>query len=97
MPSQTVEKSSAIESKVSPTNSPRYRVLLHNDDEVDAEHVVECLMEITQLSQTKAIEVTITAHNTGVALIKTCDIEMAEFYVEALKSKGIPSSMEPEA
>ena len=95
MSAQTIEKTT-VEEKVTPKHSPKYRVLLHNDDGVNAELVVYSLMEVCQLSEPKAIEVMLTAHNTGIGLIKVCDIEMAEFYVEGLKSKGVPSSMEPE-
>ena len=53
-------------------------------------------MTVTQLSETQAIAVMMQAHTTGVGLIKTCDIEMAEFYVDGLMSKGVPATMEPE-
>lgn len=92
---QVIEKST-VQEKVTPKHSPRYKVLLHNDDGVAAEIVVVSLMEVCQLSETKAIDVMMTAHTTGVGLIKICDIEMAEFYVEGLQSKGVPCSMEPE-
>ncbi len=95
MPTQTIEKTT-VEQKVTPKHAPRYRVLLHNDDGVSAELVVRCLMSICQLSETQAISVMMTAHTTGVGLIKVCDIEMAEFYEDQLKSKGVPCSIEPE-
>ena len=95
MSTQTIERLT-VEQKVTPKQAPKYRVILHNDDGVSAELVVMSLMEVTQLSQTKAIEVMMTAHTTGVGLIKICDLEMAEFYVEGLHSKGVPATMEPE-
>lgn len=95
MPTQTIEKTTT-EQKTTPKHSPRYKVLLHNDDGVAAELVVMSLMEVCQLSETQSINVMMTAHTTGVGLIKVCDIEMAEFYVDGLKSKGVPASMEPE-
>lgn len=85
-----------MEQKVTLKPSPRYRVLLHNDDMVNGELVIMSLMKVCQLSQQKAVDVTMTAHYTGVGLIKICDIEMAEFYVDQLKSKGVPSSAEPD-
>ena len=96
MPTETIEKSTVQESKVALKHSPRYKVLLHNDDGVSAELVVMCLMEVTQLSQTQAIAVMMQAHTTGVGLIKVCDMEVAEFYEDQLKSKGVPCSIEPE-
>jgi ATP-dependent Clp protease adaptor protein ClpS len=87
-----VDKSSEVAKKP----APRYRVLLHNDDHNDGVYVILCLMEVAQLSQQQAMNVTVTAHNTGVGLVKICDIEPAEFYCEGLKSKGLTSTIEPE-
>ena len=96
MSAQVIEKSTVQENQTKPKNAPKYRVLLHNDDGVVAELVVMSLMEVCQLSETQAISVMMTAHTTGIGLIKTCDIEMAEFYVDQLMSKGVPVTMEPE-
>ena len=96
MSAQVIEKNTVQENQTKLKNAPKYRVLLHNDDGVSAELVVMSLMEVTQLSETQAIAVMMEAHTTGVGLIKVCDIEMAEFYVDALMSKGVPVTMEPE-
>lgn len=96
MSAQTIEKPTIKENQTTPKHSPKQRVLLHNDDGVAAELVIMSLMEVCQLSNTKAVEVMLTAHTTGIGLIKVCDIEMAEFYCDALKSKGVPCSIEPE-
>lgn len=93
---QTIERPTVKESQTTPKHSPKQRVLLHNDDGISAQLVCMSLMEVCQLSNTKAIEVMLTAHTTGIGLIKVCDIEMAEFYCDALKSKGVPCSIEPE-
>jgi ATP-dependent Clp protease adaptor protein ClpS len=90
MSAQTIEKPTIKENQTTPKHSPKQRVLLHNDDGVAAELVIMSLMEVCQLSNTKAVEVMLTAHTTGIGLIKVCDIEMAEFYCDALKSKGVP-------
>lgn len=95
MSAQVIDKIT-VEQKVAPKHAPKYKVLLHNDDGVFAELVVRCLMTICQLSETQAISVMMTAHTTGIGLIKVCDIEMAEFYEDQLKSKGVPCSIEPE-
>lgn len=96
MSAQVIEKNTVQENQTKPKNAPKYRVLLHNDDGVSAELVVRCLMSICQLSETQAISVMMTAHTTGIGLIKVCDIEPAEFYCDQLKSKGVPCSIEPE-
>ena len=90
MSAQTIEKPTIKENQTTPKHSPKQRVLLHNDDGVAAELVIMSLMEVCQLSNTKAVAVMLTAHTTGIGLIKVCDIEMAEFYCDALKSKGVP-------
>jgi len=78
-------------------NSPRYKVLLHNDPVNSMEYVTNCLREVVpQLSEQDAISIMLEAHNTGVGLVIICDLEPAEFYSESLKSKGISSSIEKE-
>ncbi len=75
--------------------SPNYKVLLHNDPVNTMDYVVETLRQILpQLSEQDAIAVMLETHNTGIGLVITCDLEPAEFYCEALKSKGLTSTIE---
>lgn len=77
---------------------PLYRVLLHNDPVNTRDYVVATLQAVVpQLSEQDAVAVMLAAHNTGVGLVIVCDQEPAEFYSEQLKSKGLTSSIEPEA
>ena len=77
--------------------SPRYKVLLHNDPVNTMEYVVATLQQVVpQLSEQDALAVMMEAHNTGVGLVIVCDLEPAEFYCETLKSKGLTSTIEPE-
>ena len=77
--------------------SPRYKVLLHNDPVNTMEYVVTTLQQVVpQLSEQDAMAVMMEAHNTGVGLVIVCDIEPAEFYCETLKAKGLTSTIEPE-
>tara|TARA_Y100001968_G_scaffold311894_1_gene334461 strand:- start:1397 stop:1711 length:315 start_codon:yes stop_codon:yes gene_type:complete len=77
--------------------SPRYKVLLHNDPVNSMEYVVNTLQEVVpQLSEQDAMAIMLEAHNKGVGLVITCDLEPAEFYSEALKAKGLTSTIEPE-
>lgn len=98
MPAETLEKPVVIEKSSEPAkkHSPRYKVLLHNDDDVAAEYVVMVLYEVAQLSEQQSIAVMLAAHTTGVGLVKVCDLEPAEHYCESLKAKGLTSSIEPE-
>jgi ATP-dependent Clp protease adaptor protein ClpS len=78
--------------------SPRYRVLLHNDPVNTMEYVIATLRQVVpQLSEQDAVDVMLEAHNTGVGLVIVCDLEPAEFYSESLKSKGLTSTIEPDA
>ena len=95
MPLQTLDPV-INEVQTTPKNSPKYRVLLHNDDTVFAGDVLVALQEVVQLSEATAINVMLTAHRTGVGLVKVCDIEMAEHYVDALSARGLTMTMEPE-
>jgi ATP-dependent Clp protease adaptor protein ClpS len=75
---------------------PRYRVLLHNDDFHDMEHVVRALLvTVATLSANDAITIMLKAHTQGVAEVVTCPRETAEFYIENLRTFGLMCSMEP--
>ena len=77
--------------------SPKYKVLLHNDPVNSMEYVTTTLREVVpQLSEQDAIAIMLEAHNSGLGLVIVCDLEPAEFYSEALKSKGLTSSIEKE-
>ena len=84
--------STVVEKKVERVtkNSPRYRVLLHNDPINSMDYVV------AKFSEQDAISIMLEAHNNGLGLVIICDIEPAEFYCESLKSKGLTSTIEPE-
>ena len=77
--------------------SPRYKVLLHNDPLNSMEYVVTTLQEVVpSLSEQDAMTIMLEAHNNGIGLVITCDLEPAEFYSESLKAKGLTSTIEPE-
>jgi len=91
--SVVIEKKTEIVRKT----SPRYKVLLHNDPVNSMEYVVATLRNVLpQLSEQDAIAVMLEAHNTGIGLVITCDIEPAEFYSQTLNSKGLTSTIEKE-
>ena len=80
------------------SKSPLYKVLLHNDPVNTMDYVVLTLRQVVpQLSEQDAIAVMLQAHSTGVGLVIICDLEPAEFYSEALKSKGLFSTIEKES
>jgi ATP-dependent Clp protease adaptor protein ClpS len=76
--------------------APRYRVLLHNDDFNSMEFVVQVLLQtVPQLTQPQAVNIMMEAHNSGMALVITCEKEHAEFYAETFQNHGLISSIEP--
>ena len=52
-----------------PAHLPPWKVLLHNDDVNDMQHVIDTLLELTPLNQKDAELRTVEANDTGVALI----------------------------
>jgi ATP-dependent Clp protease adaptor protein ClpS len=96
MSAQVIERPVIQDAGVEKKPSPRYRVLLHNDNFNLPQNVVRWLMEVVLLGEQTAISIMMEAHTTGIGLVKVCDIEMAEFYVEQLQAKGLTMSMEPE-
>lgn len=78
--------------------APKYRVLLHNDDFNGMEYVAQVLIStIPNLSQPQAVSIMMEAHNNGMALVITCEMEHAEFYCETLQNHGLTSTIEPES
>jgi ATP-dependent Clp protease adaptor protein ClpS len=78
--------------------APKYRVLLHNDDFNGMEYVSQVLIStIPNLSQPQAVSIMMEAHNNGMALVITCELEHAEFYCETLQNHGLTSTIEPES
>jgi ATP-dependent Clp protease adapter protein ClpS len=81
--------------KKPPQPLPPWKVLLHNDDKNDIEYVVKTVMSLTPLNQNDAIERTLEAHETGVALLLTTHKERAELYKDQFLSKGLTVTIEP--
>lgn len=74
---------------------PPFRVLLHDDPEIDMEHVVETLVELTPLPPQNAVMVMLEAHKTGVSLVLVTHKERAELYVDQFHSKKLTVTIEP--
>ncbi|MBI2192868.1 MAG: ATP-dependent Clp protease adaptor ClpS [Planctomycetes bacterium] len=83
--------------------TPRYRVLVHNDDVTPMDYVVRVLRSIFGLEPTHAEQVMLEAHHTGVALVAVLPIELAEFRMDQAHSLArtarypLRFSCEPEA
>jgi len=80
------------EPKIRPTTeqkpklAPHYRVLIHNDDVTPMDFVVGVLREIFKKGVTDAMQIMLTAHFTGVALVVVLPLEEAELRVQQAHS-----------
>lgn len=75
---------------------PPYRVVLHNDDVNDMNHVVRSLLHcVPALTGERAAEIMLEAHNHGQATVIVCPKEAAEMYRERLESCSLTATIEP--
>ena len=81
--------------KRKPKPLPPYRVLLHNDDVKSFEHVIQCIVQLTQLRPQDALLKAIEAHQSGVSLLLVTHRERAELYVDQFISVKLTVSIEP--
>jgi ATP-dependent Clp protease adaptor protein ClpS len=83
-------------SKKPPQLLPPWKVLLHNDDKNVMEFVVTTIIELTPLKEQEAVQRTVEAHKTGLALLLVTHKERAELYQEQFTSKGLIVTIEPD-
>lgn len=74
---------------------PPYRVLLHNDDVNSFDFVIDSIVELTPLDIARAVEASLEADKTGVALLLVTHQERAELYLEQFTSKQLTVTIEP--
>lgn len=83
--------------RVKPRLLPPYKVLLHNDDVNDMEHVIVSLLKVTPLNMDDAIQKMVEAHDSGISLLLVTHQELAELYQEQLTSLSLTVTIEPDA
>jgi ATP-dependent Clp protease adaptor protein ClpS len=83
--------------KPKPRQLPPFKVLLHNDDVNDINHVVLSILKLTPLSQEEAVDRTLEAHHRGVALLLVTHKERAELYQDQFASVKLTVTIEPDA
>ena len=66
--------------------APLYRVLVHNDDVTTMDFVVRVLQTVFHKPPGEALEIMLTAHQTGVALVAVLPLEHAELKVDQAHS-----------
>jgi len=82
--------------------TPRYKVLVHDDDKTSFEFVIFMLMSIFHKKSEDALNLTLEVHNLGIALVDVLPYEQAELRVEQATSLArtnkfqIAITMEPE-
>lgn len=74
---------------------PQFRVLLHNDDINELRYVVRTIIELTRMDSGRAMQVSRTAHTSGIALVLLAHKERAELYREQFAGRGLKVSIEP--
>ncbi len=77
-----------------PRRLPPYRVLLHNDDVNEFEHVVLSILKLTPLNVEDAVARTDEAHTRGVSLLLVTHKERAELYRDQFTSKSLTVTIE---
>ncbi|MBL9141975.1 MAG: ATP-dependent Clp protease adaptor ClpS [Phycisphaerae bacterium] len=78
-----------------PKPLPGWSVLLHNDDVNEVTFVARSVVEIARLSVSDAIERTLEADESGVALLLVTHRERAELLQEQFQSRGLSVTIEP--
>lgn len=68
----------AVRPKLKPQRPPLYKVLMLNDDFTPMEFVVHVLERLFNLSHAQAIEIMLTVHRRGVAVVGVFSHEVAE-------------------
>ena len=72
-----------------------WAVMLHNDDHHDMEYVVDSLCKaVDTLSTMDATEIMIQAHMTGVAIVGSWRLELAEYYRDRIQTFGLTVTIE---
>ncbi len=74
-----------------------YKVLLHNDDHHTMDEVVAYVVKaVPGVSAKDAVQIMLTAHNSGNAVVITSPLEYAELYRDRLESFGLTATLEPD-
>ncbi len=74
---------------------PPYKVILHNDDHTPMELVIIALLKsVPSLNEEDAVNIMLTAHNEGTAVVITCPKETAELYQSRIISYKINCTIE---
>ncbi len=90
-----------VEIRDSTRLSPRWKVILHNDDVTTFDFVIDLLITLFRKPHLEAVRLTYEVHESGSALVVVTSFERAELYLEQVRSlarpRGFPlvATMEP--
>ena len=73
---------------------PRFKVLVHKDDNLDMEVIFHAVMELASLSEAAAAVVAMEANNEGVGLVIITHRERAELYAEQFADRGLIATLQ---
>jgi ATP-dependent Clp protease adaptor protein ClpS len=76
---------------------PQFKVILHNDDFNEMRYVVRTIIELTRLDSGRAMDVMLTAHKVGAALVLITHKERAELFKDQFATKRLKVTIEPVA
>ena len=94
MPTPVLDKQTTVKNKRK--YHPKYKVILHNDDVNDFQHVMNSLQKVVGLDQQNAYNIMMIAHSSGKAVVIICEKEHAEHYRQGLLDQGLTATMEQE-
>ena len=80
-----------------PKRLPGWAVLLHNDNVNEIEFVVRSVVELVRIPVGDALDRTMEAHDSGLAMLTVTHREKAELLQEQLVSRGLTVTIEPAA
>lgn len=96
--SESSEGGTALLPEVAPPQRkpmPGWAVLLHNDDVSDFSLVTRSVVEFARLTVSDAVQRTVEAHESGVALLMVTHRERAELIQEQFQTRGLTVTIEP--
>ncbi len=96
-PRLRTETTPTIDQEVFSKLCPPYKVILHNDDHHSMDFVIVALIKsVPSLNEHEALEIMLTAHNEGTAIVIVVPQETAEYYQERILSFGLGCTIEPD-
>jgi ATP-dependent Clp protease adaptor protein ClpS len=96
-PYQRTEATPDLDQEIFQKLCPPYKVILHNDDHNSMDYVIVALIKsVPSLTEDEAIDIMMTAHTEGTAVVIVVPQETAEYYQERILSFGLGCTIEPD-